>query len=565
MVFDHAGRYLYIATAEGFVFPYDVATGTYSEPYNLGGSLNGMDIAPDDSFLLVAQSCTGAAEACMQKLELGSGTVTNITFPLANELSSSGSWDVGIASNGLAIFTSCNAVHQLDLSTNIVAPRRDAPFALSYSVMISKSADASGFCLADTYDSSGPLFTYTSSTDTFSSAYKDNSFSLSALATAVSRNGALIGLSTFQNAWLSSAPGAAVIHRYGNIDSGIAFDAVRDRFYGVDTSTRQIVGYDTGNFQPVLQINIGQTIAAGTATFGEGTLVASPDGQFVALRTSTATRVYSTGSPVATPTPAPLPTPGRLRNISTRALVQTGEDVVIGGFIIKGTAPKTILLRAMGPSLAAYHVPGVLQDPMLELHDETGTLIGSNNNWGDVQRTQIQQTGYAPADPREAAYLTTLAPCAYTVIVRGNNNTTGVALVEVYDLSLTSFSALCNISTRAFVGSGDYVAIAGVIVAEASKQVIVRGIGPSLTAYGITNPLADPMLELHNANGTMIAANDNWADTERAAVMATGLAPSDYREAAIIAFLAQGNYTAILKGKNNSTGVGLVECYTLPY
>ncbi|PYK60894.1 MAG: hypothetical protein DME43_03970 [Verrucomicrobia bacterium] len=565
MVFDHSGKHLYITTAEGLVFPYNLATRVYGPPYNLGGSLNGVDIDWNDSYLLVGQRCTGAAEACLEKLDLKTGSVTTISFPFRTLFSSSGSWDVAISSNGLAIFTACNAVHQLDLSTNIVTRRRDAPFGLSYSVNISRSADATEFLLDDTYGDTGPLFTYNSASNTFGSAYYDNSYRLRGASTAVSRNGTLIGASTYYGTTLSSQPGSATIHTFDNIDSGIAFDPARDRFYGVDSSKRQIIGYDTKTFASVIQKNIGEAVNPTVTPFGEGTLVASPNGHYLALRTSTRTRIYSVGTVTATPTPAPTPTPSRLGSISTRALIQTDGNVLIGGFTLGGTDPKKIVARALGPSLAAYGVPGTLQDPILELRDQTGALVGTNDNWADSQGSEIQQAGFAPSDGREAAILKTVTPGTYTIIVRGKNNMTGVGLVQIVDLDPAVFSALSSISTRSFVGAGSNVAIAGLNIGGATKKVLVRGMGPVLAQYGIASPLQDPTLELHDNNGATLAANDNWEDTQQDAIVATGLAPDDdYREAAILANLVPGNYTTILRGKNGSTGIALVEVYSLP-
>ena len=271
-----------------------------------------------------------------------------------------------------------------------------------------------------------------------------------------------------------------------------------------------------------------------------------------------------------------------LGNISTRAFVQTGDNVVIGGFIIEGAEAKRVVIRAIGPELTQYGVPNALANPTLELHDATGALIASNNNWvatiiGGIitsdQVAAIRASGYAPGDPRESAMIVNLPPGNYTAIVRGVNNTTGVALAEVYDLSPAPNSILSNISTRAFVQTGDNVMIGGVIVQGTQpRRVIVRAIGPELTQYGVPNPLADPTLELHDSTGALIASNDNWQHTiiggiitsdQVAAIRASGHAPGDPSESAIIANLPPGNYTAIVRGVNNTTGVALVEVYDL--
>jgi len=260
------------------------------------------------------------------------------------------------------------------------------------------------------------------------------------------------------------------------------------------------------------------------------------------------------------------PTP-RLVNISGRAQIGTGDNVLIAGFIIHGSASKQVVLRGIGPSLQVNGTPvvGRLQNPVLELHDKNGVLIASNDDWAtDVNASQVQAAGLAPSDTREAALARTLAPDFYTVIVRGANNTTGIGLAEMYDLSTLPTSTLANISARAFVGTGDNVLIGGIIVTSlAPRTVLFRAIGPDLTAAGVANALADPTLELYDVNGTLIAYNDNWKDYAQAQIEATGLAPGDDRDAAILTTLQLGNYTAIVRGPGQTTGVALVEAYTL--
>ena len=275
----------------------------------------------------------------------------------------------------------------------------------------------------------------------------------------------------------------------------------------------------------------------------------------------------------------PLPTLG---NISTRAFVQTGDNVMIGGFIVQGTEPKRAIIRAIGPELTQYGVPNVLVNPTLELYDGTGVLIASNDNWlhtiiGGIitsdQVRDIRRSGYAPEDGRESAIIAELPAGNYTAIVRGVNDSTGVALVEVYDLSPETNSILGNISTRSFVQTGDSVMIGGFMVGgNEPKRMIVRAIGPELTQYGVPNAMVNPTLELYDANGALIASNDNWRTTiiggiitsdQRRDIRNSGYAPGDGRESAIIAELPAGNYTAIVRGVNNTTGVALVEVYDL--
>ena len=204
-------------------------------------------------------------------------------------------------------------------------------------------------------------------------------------------------------------------------------------------------------------------------------------------------------------------------NLSSRMRVQTGDNVGIGGFIITGSAPKQVLLRAIGPSLTGVGVPNVLADPVLELHGPAGFATISNDNWKDTQQAAIQATGLAPTNDFESAILVTLNPGAYTAIVKGRNNTSGVALVELYDLDQAASSKLGNISTRAFVSTGADIVIAGFILGGNPPQagndnVILRGIGPSLSGFGVPNALANPTLELRDSNGALLAYNNDWQD-----------------------------------------------------
>jgi hypothetical protein len=262
-----------------------------------------------------------------------------------------------------------------------------------------------------------------------------------------------------------------------------------------------------------------------------------------------------------------------LGNISTRSFVQTGNDVMIGGFMVHGNQPKNVIIRAIGPELSQFGVPNFLADPTLELHNGNGALIALNDDWQTNQAQEIQNSGHAPEDPRESAIIANLPPDNYTAIVRGVNHTTGVALVEVYDLSPSLQSILSNISTRSLVETGDDVMIGGFIVQGTQpKNVIIRAIGPELSQYGVPNPLADPTLELHNGAGALIGSNDNWQHTIIGGIITqdqvqniqnSGHAPGDASESAIIANLPPGNYTAIVRGVNNTTGVALVEVYDL--
>jgi hypothetical protein len=247
--------------------------------------------------------------------------------------------------------------------------------------------------------------------------------------------------------------------------------------------------------------------------------------------------------------------------------VQTGDSVGIGGFIITGSAPKHLLLRAIGPSLSQLGVPNVLADPVMELHGPGGFVTITNDNWRDdpAQEAAIIATGIPPTNNLEAAIDATLNPGAYTAIVRGKNNTSGVALFEVYDLSPAVPAKLSNISTRALVGTGSDIVIAGFILGGQSGNdlIIARGIGPSLTALGVANALANPTLELRDGNGALLVSNNDWQDNpvHAAVLTAAGLAPTSPLESGIATALPPGLYTALLAGFNNGTGVGLVEVY----
>ena len=256
-------------------------------------------------------------------------------------------------------------------------------------------------------------------------------------------------------------------------------------------------------------------------------------------------------------------------NLSTRGLVSVGDNgdnVLIGGFIVSGTQPKTLVLRALGPSLSGFGLSEVLSDPVLRVYNSSGTLIAANDNWqSDPNHSVVEANGLAPDNLLESATAQTLAPGTYTVIVRGKQTTPGVGLVELYDLSPLSSSTLKNMSTRASVGTLDDVLITGFIIGDVgSTTVVVRALGPSLASYGVAHPLSDPVLTIYDSNGNAIATNDNWQDNINAIlVQKNGLAPPNASESALVLHLPAGRYTAIVRGANDGTGVGLAEVYTL--
>lgn len=256
----------------------------------------------------------------------------------------------------------------------------------------------------------------------------------------------------------------------------------------------------------------------------------------------------------------------QLLNISTRLAIGTGHSVGIGGFIITGSAPKKVMLRAIGPSLAAAGLANVLEDPVLEIHGGApDSLIATNDNWQDDadSAAELAAAGMGPADELESATVVTLPPGSYTAVIRGKEGATGSALVEIYDGDLVADAQLANISTLGFVGGADEVLIGGFVVGNGAATVVVRAVGPSLTHSGVSNPISDPILELHNANGGM-TTNDDWQSGAHPESIPVSLQPIDPGESAIHAILAPGHYTAVVRGKAGATGVALVEAYNLP-
>jgi NHL repeat len=351
-----------------------------------------------------------------------------------------------------------------------------------------------------------------------------------------------------------------------NNPEGLAFDSSGNLYVANNGSdTIQVfspVGTDLGSLSTV-----GLSGPIGLAFDGDGNLYVvnnltstieqiTPDG----IESVFATTGYS-------PTFLAVQNTATLVNISTRLKILTGDNVLDGGFIVVGSGTKTVLVRGLGPSLASAGIADTLADPIIELHSGTSNvIIAENDNWKKNQEAEIEATGLQPSDDAEAALITTLTAGAYTVIERGKQDTTGVGLVEIYDLGAGSGPELANISTRGFVDTGNNVMIAGFIVASASgasSEVVVRGLGPSLGDFGIANPLADPVLDLYDSNGTLIASSDSWKSDQQTEIEASGLQPSNDAEAAILITLLPGAYTAIESGKDGGTGVGLVEVYNL--
>ena len=306
------------------------------------------------------------------------------------------------------------------------------------------------------------------------------------------------------------------------------------------------------------------------------TATSTPTAPPTSTPTATATSTpapTATSTPTATPTatatstPTPIPSPAQPMNISTRARVESGDNALIGGFIITGNGPKKVVLRGIGPSLSSLGLSDILADPTLSLRGSNGGSIFQSDNWQDdpAQASELATLGLGLSDPKESGIVTTLQSGAYTVILAGKDQTAGIGLVEIYDADSAAVSQLANLSTRGFVGTGDKVMIGGFIFGHSSVDaaVAVRGIGPSLVEFGLSNVLADPVLELHDSNGALLVANNNWQDdpVSAAQLSAHGLAPKDSLESGIFVTLPPGAFTAVLSGRSGGVGNGVVEVY----
>lgn len=327
----------------------------------------------------------------------------------------------------------------------------------------------------------------------------------------------------------------------------------------------QAVNATVGFFKTGTPVTVPIQAPAPDATCG-GTPTPTPTATATPAPSATATPTPGGSvSPTATPNPTATPTPAsQPLNLSTRLNVQTGDKVGIAGFIVTGTSLKSVLIRGLGPSLSGAGVPNPLADPMLELHGAGGFTTMTNDNWQDSGCFSFEPN-LAPPNSLESTICATLPPGAYTAIIKGKNNGVGVGVVEVYDASSSLPSKLANISTRGFVSTGGDIVIAGFQLGgnSANGRIVARGIGPSLTAFGVPDALANPNLELRNSNGTLLRTNNNWQDdaAQAAEITAANLAPTNQLESAIADSLPPGAYTALLSGVNSGTGLGLVEIY----
>jgi DNA-binding beta-propeller fold protein YncE len=339
------------------------------------------------------------------------------------------------------------------------------------------------------------------------------------------------------------------IRSNGDFESAFDVDELTNRVYVVhsnqwNSAAGRITAYDANNNYPFIgQVDLPiKPVALAFASSSRQLFVSHDlDGVISVFQDST-------------PAPADL-----FGNISTRAHVGGGDDVLIGGFIITGSQPKTVVVRGLGPSLP---VSGALADPIIEVHGSSGELLATNDNWGDATTKQeIIKSGLAPANESESALWGTINPGTYTVVLRGKRNATGIGLFEVYDLDQALPQRLANVSTRGHVDSGDNVVIAGVIIMGSKPvQTVLRAIGPSLAGAGVQNLLEDPLLELRDSNGGLITSNGSWQE-HQAEIVATSLAPTDPRECAIAAWLYPGNYSAVVRSQNGASGVAVVEAY----
>ena len=290
----------------------------------------------------------------------------------------------------------------------------------------------------------------------------------------------------------------------------------------------------------------------------------SVSGTFGSISSNAQVTVNASGLLTSVDPTKPNPTNGQPLNIATRLQIQSGDNVLIAGFIITGPAgsSKKVLIRGIGPSLANFGVAGTIPDPLLELHNPDGSVV-TNDNWQEASNAADIPAGFAPGNNLESAIYTTLSPGAYTAIVKGAHNEAGIGLAEVYDFDTTSTAKLSNIATRGFVNTGDNAMIGGFIVGGTEPaKILVRAIGPSLTQFGLQGALQATTLELHDSNGSVIS-NEGWRSTQESEIQATTIPPSNDNEAAILATLAPGNYTAVVRGKNDTTGIAVVEAYNL--
>jgi CSLREA domain-containing protein len=373
-----------------------------------------------------------------------------------------------------------------------------------------------------------------------------------------------VHLSTPVDATISDADGTGTIVNDDAAPTPTATATATATPTSTPTATATSTPSATATSTPTATATSTPTATATVAPTATATATATATPKATATATATAT---PTATATATPTATPTATAQQTLNIATRLRVETGDNAMIAGFIITGNSNKNVVVRGMGPSLAVFGLTGLLQDPVVELRSSNSSLF-TNDNWKDTQRSLIEGTNFQPSDDRESVIImNNLPPANYTATLTGKNNTTGLGLVEVYDNNPAVDAQLGNISTRGLVQGGNNVMIGGFILGNGSNnsRIVVRGLGPSLSQFGLNNVLADPTLELRNADGTLVIVNDNWTDdpVSAAQLTANGFAPQNQKESGIFTSLPAGQFTAILAGKNGSVGIGLVEIYNL--
>ena len=467
---------------------------------------------------------------------------------------------------GLALDSSAN----LYVTTNSNVIRKFSPSGVDLGVFASTGIN---FAMGLAFDSKGNLYAANFGTNTIEK-FDPNGIDLGVFANVIRPTGLAFDaagnlyVANFGNTIERFSPIGTPLLPFTsfflNNPEGLAFDSSGNLFVANNGSdTIQVFspsGTDLGSLSTV-----GLSGPIGLAFDGDGNLYV------VNNLTSAIEKIAPDGTESLFATTGYLPaflavqSTATLVNISTRLNILTGDNVLDGGFIVVGSGFKDVLIRGLGPSLASAGITGTLADPIIELYSDN-VIIAENDNWMKNQKAEIEATGLQPTNDAEAALIATLAAGTYTVIERGKEATTGIGLIEIYDLGAGTGPELSNISTRGFVDTGSNVMIAGFIIASSSggsSQVMVRGLGPSLGDFGIADPLADPVLDLYDADGMLIASSDSWQSDQEAEIIATGLQPLNGAEAAILITLSPGAYTAIESGKNGGTGVGLVEVYNL--
>jgi len=344
----------------------------------------------------------------------------------------------------------------------------------------------------------------------------------------------------------------------------LAFDAFGNLFV-TDLATNSIFGVSPSGVVSIIATNTSTTDLVNDLAFdSEGNLFVTSDSSVVE---------FPEGVGPVPITVASVPggaggiaiEPPETTNLSTRVSVQGGDGVAIAGFIISGSSPKQVLIRGLGASLSNFGIVNPLQDPTLDLYDSAGHTIATNDDCQTATNADQIPAAFQPTDSREPAILATLPPGSFTAVLRGKNGGSGVGLIEMYDLSTGAGSKLTNVSTRGFVGTGENVMIGGFILSGGSgeRQTLIRALGPTLAQapFNITGNLTDPTLMLVDGNGTVLASNDDWKSLQQSEIQATGLAPPNDKEAAVLTTLPPGSFTAIVSGKNGGTGIALVDVF----